>query len=917
MLHVRRSELPLTLSLGGYFFLVVATHYLIKPVRNAVFLENLGADRLPWVYIGTAVVTWGVMVLYVRLAPRWRLGPLITGTLVFLLANLLAFWWWLPGGQWLPAVFYIWVKVYGVLLPSQFWLLAEEILDNRQAKRLFGPVGAGGILGSIAGSALAGWLAEPLTTENLLLLAGGGLVAATGVVLVVRRFAGSTDHPAEPASGGREPGLLETITGKRPPWGRSTRRRDDRRSHQLLRSIAALLTLTIIVHTIVDWQFNKMVEIYYVDLDERTAFFGQFSTVINTATLLLQLAATSWVLRYFGLRVALLLLPVALAFGAVGILLHPGLWTTALARGADDALRYSLDQSGRELLFLPVPSRLRIRFKPLIDLMASRIANGVAGVLILVAVAVLRDPLPRLSLVSLALIAAWILVAHRARGRYSRTLQRILEVRDIDVGQLTQARLDADARQAIREGLAAKGPATVHAALGLAEHTDPGAFVEELHELLQSTDDPGLKRHALHLLAEAGDREAVPDALATTGHPDRRLAAESLAYACAADDPRGMEEIDRHLEGDDPLLATAAAVCLLQQGDPELHQLGVEILERAVESERAGDGNEIRVAVASILRDRERLDGLSPLLLELLGDDDVEVARTALAAAGAHEPDDRVPSVCRAGLRRTLRTPALRTLVSYGDAAVGPLTGILADPRQPRQARQLAARALGRIGGRSAADGLLAGVPAEDPAARRAALKALNYMRRRGQDFPLTPEAEAAAIDGEWREFLSLHRIAGALEPPGTDDARAFVATVVAERIEQAKERFFRALALRYPIQTVFFAYRGLATEDTAARAHALELLDSTVERPLRLPLVRILEETDPRARARLAATELESRVPTPEAGLRELIAPGDPWLAACALVALDADPATLPEGLRQDLRATHYPPLLELLEKS
>lgn len=140
---------------------------------------------------------------------------------------------------------------------------------------------------------------------------------------------------------------------------------------------------------------------------------------------------------------------------------------------------------------------------------------------------------------------------------------------------------------------------------------------------------------------------------------------------------------------------------------------------------------------------------------------------------------------------------------------------------------------------------------------------------------------------------------------------------MVAERIEQALERLFRALALRYPIQTIFFAYRGLAHEETAGRAHALELVDSTVERPLRIPLVRVLEEVDPRARARLAATELGRRIPEPDAALRELVTPGDPWLAACALAALDVDPGTLAEGLRQDLRATRFPPLLELLEKS
>ena len=95
-LRVRRSEVGITISLAGYFFLLVAAQYLIKPARNALFLEGLGADRLPYVYIGTALATWVVMILYVRMAPRTSLVPLFRGTLVFLSVNLLAFWWLLP-----------------------------------------------------------------------------------------------------------------------------------------------------------------------------------------------------------------------------------------------------------------------------------------------------------------------------------------------------------------------------------------------------------------------------------------------------------------------------------------------------------------------------------------------------------------------------------------------------------------------------------------------------------------------------------------------------------------------------------------------------------------------------------------------------------------------------------------------------
>ena len=106
--------------------------------------------------------------------------------------------------------------------------------------------------------------------------------------------------------------------------------------------IVAILVITVVVHTIVDWQFNKAAEMAFTDLDARTAFFGHFFTVMNLVTLAIQLFATSFVLRVFGLGTALMILPAALALGAVGILLHPGLWSAVLARGADDSLRFSI-----------------------------------------------------------------------------------------------------------------------------------------------------------------------------------------------------------------------------------------------------------------------------------------------------------------------------------------------------------------------------------------------------------------------------------------------------------------------------------------------------------------------------------------------------------------------------------------------
>lgn len=854
---VRAGERPLTVALAGYFFLLMTALYLMKPARNALFLEDLGADRLPWVYIATALVTWWVVAAYVRATKVARLRRIISVTLLGTLACLAAFWFWLAqAAESGSLVFYVWVKVYAVLLPSQFWLLSEEVLDARQARRLFGPIGAGGILGGIFGSAVAATLARSLGTSFLLVGAG---LSIGGAWLLFHFLLGRL-----PARGSHVAGAAHSVTGTTPGVPASTRPSAQATSHgrALVLTITAILMIATTAHTIVDWQFNKAAE-SIADADARAAFFGGFFTVLNVVTLVVQMLATGFVLNWFGIGAALALLPAVLALGAVGILVHPRLWTVSLARGADDALRLSVDQSGRELLFLPISSAERQRLKPRIDLVASRLANGIAGVVILAAVWWLADPLRSLSIVVLLLVVVWAGLVVRARWQYIHTLQHLLQVRDLDISTLARSRLDATASTAIREGLASGDDDTALAALALAEHTEPGAFVEELRAVLRDTDNELLRSQALHLLADAEDDRGVDEALARLNGDAASSVAEALAYACTTRDTEARERIFQYLDGADVRL------------DKQL---------------------------------------LRPTLTTLLKDRAPHVVRGALAACARFPDAELVGPICAAGTHRDTESAALLAVQGIAEPAIGALTGLLAHPRNSRALRSFAARALGRVGGRQAAAGLIAGLVADDRKVRRATLKALNYMRRRGEELDIGREREAAAIAIEWRDYLSLHRVAAALGEPGTGSAMGFVATVVSERLWEAEEQLFRALALRHPVQALFFAYRGLITGDAAARGHAIELVDSIVETPERRTLVRLLETGDRRSRGRIAAQELGRPIPSGEKALQELLDPGDPWLAACALRAVEGGAATVPRGLRQELGAHGYPPLDELL---
>ena len=110
-------------------------------------------------------------------------------TLAGMSALLVAFWFlFRTAGDWVSVAFYLLGLILGILLISQFWTLANDIYDARQAKRLFGFIGGGSSLGGMTGAGLTALVVSRVGTENLLLCSAAILLLCAGLVaLIVRR----------------------------------------------------------------------------------------------------------------------------------------------------------------------------------------------------------------------------------------------------------------------------------------------------------------------------------------------------------------------------------------------------------------------------------------------------------------------------------------------------------------------------------------------------------------------------------------------------------------------------------------------------------------------------------------------------------------------------------------------------------
>src|SRR6478735_6162748 len=134
-----------------YFFFLLSTYYMLLPLRDTFGIRG-GAQDLPWLFLGTFIVSLITAPLQAAIAarlPRQRFVPVMY---LFLVANMLIFWFLLKTGvspDIVARAFFMWITVFSVFTVSIFWSFLSDIYSSEQSKRLFGFVAAGGSVGSI------------------------------------------------------------------------------------------------------------------------------------------------------------------------------------------------------------------------------------------------------------------------------------------------------------------------------------------------------------------------------------------------------------------------------------------------------------------------------------------------------------------------------------------------------------------------------------------------------------------------------------------------------------------------------------------------------------------------------------------------------------------------------------------------
>ena len=378
-LDIRPGEWTMATLMFLNLLLVISTFAVVKPARSSLFLQQWGASNLPWVYIATVFLAGLVAAIQAKLYGQYSILKVQVVIYLFFISNLVFFWWALRlEAVWVSAAFFLWTNIFTVTLNTLFWILANNFYNSREAKRLYGFINSGGTIGGIASGFAVAALVGTIGTENLLLVCAGILGICIFLVLLIRhqgsdRFNAQEYSYVEEAKNpnqvepDREPVSSQGLFGSRYP-----------------KYIAAALGVALIVSTIIDFQFNVVVEQAYPLKDAKTAFFSSFFAWINVLTFVLQFILTGTLLRRAGIGVTLLILPITMLMGSAFFPMYPVLAAAIFLRISESSLRYSIEQSTRDLLYLPIPRLVMKKLKSFVDVFIQRAAKGAGSILILI-----------------------------------------------------------------------------------------------------------------------------------------------------------------------------------------------------------------------------------------------------------------------------------------------------------------------------------------------------------------------------------------------------------------------------------------------------------------------------------------------------------------------------------------------------
>ncbi|MEO8306642.1 MAG: Npt1/Npt2 family nucleotide transporter [Pseudomonadota bacterium] len=407
--EVRTGEAPAVLALTLNVFLLLNAYYLLKPVREALILSVPGGAELKsYTAVLQAVLLLFVVPLYGWLGSRVRRRQLINIVSLFFVACMMVFYFLIKAHVHVGVVFFLWIGIYSLMIVAQFWSFANDIYTPEAGKRLFAIVGFGASLGAVVGSAVAGSLIRALGVEQMLPLAAVLLVAS----LVLTYWVDTHTRSANSSSPRAEIGPLRSGSAYRLI------------THNRYLLLMAIMILAynwvnsngeyILSHMVAERSEELIRSGQLAEVDQMGyigEFFAKYFAAASVLSLLLQLFVVSRLIKYFDIPAAVCVMPILSLLGLTVIAIIPSLVVVRWMKVTENATDYSLQNTVRQMLFLPLTREEKYTGKQAIDTFFVRCGDVLSALLVYVGSGMLLWQARDFAIANLFIAAVWLALA--------------------------------------------------------------------------------------------------------------------------------------------------------------------------------------------------------------------------------------------------------------------------------------------------------------------------------------------------------------------------------------------------------------------------------------------------------------------------------------------------------------------------
>lgn len=792
---VRQEESFSAVLMFFYFFLITTATYIIKPVKISNFLDVLKPERLPLAYLFTALLIGFVASLNTKLLYSMKRDVYISLSHIFFIITLLLFW-ILFKGQWIwvSMIFWVWVDIFTITTVTQFWILINDIYHPFQAKRLVGFLVSGGLLGGITGSLLAVFLARIIGTEDLLLICPFMLLCCIIIVLVIHKMARQeVPKKSIPAA--------DTETKK--VGYRESFRTIQKNRHLLM--LSGIMLLTIIVTTLVDFQFNSVIEDAIEGKDARTAFLGTFFSGLLLLSYFLHILITKRILKNFGLRVALMIAPAVLLVFSLGIFLIPVsfllVWAVAI-KGSDKSLAHSLSQSVRELLYIPVSPDIKYKAKVFIDMFLNKFAKGIAAFILLLCVTLFNFTTKEVTLVIIIFILAWLYLNQRITKEYVQNVKSNLKIKWQDADRFISETVDIDMTKLVFDTLQSKERSSVLYAMNMFDLFKREKMTPELKKIISHKSDE-IRAISMNSILDLDGEALLP-------------------------------------ESEDSLDENEMSVQIDEIMAQDVYQQVIKEHIDNIVNKKGGEAEISKMEAAKVLGLMDPNSDIVLRLNSLLKDDSPEVLRYAIESAGRIRKREFVHRIIPHLSNPTTQSIASKALSDYRDTILGTLKDYLADTSENLALRKAIPKIMSQSGSQKAANILTAELKKKEGQVEPEIIDALCKIRSVNSDISFDREiVMAKAVEAIKKSYLILIEMYDMMSDPQKEPLRKDLEN----NLTRSLKHIFDLLSLVYPFEDIASAYQNISTGTRKSIDYSLELLDNILKKDTKEVLLPLIDD--------------------------------------------------------------------------